>query len=42
MFGAGETADFEDEVGDDGEVDEEDDGADKCGAVEEFVDFEWD
>ena len=42
MFDAGEAADFEDEVGDDGDVDEEEKGSRKCGMVNKLIDFEGD
>ena len=43
MFGAREAADFEEQVGDDGEVDkvdEEENSADGCWTAREFVEFE--
>jgi hypothetical protein len=42
VFGARETADFEDEVGDDGDVDEEEKGSQKGRVVNELIDFEGD
>jgi len=39
VFSAGQAADFENEVGDDGDVDEEEKGSGKCGVVKELIDF---
>ena len=38
----GDAADFEDEVGDDGDVDEEEKGSEKGGVVKELIDFKGD
>jgi len=42
VFRVGEAADFEDEVGDDGDVDDEEENANGSWAMDEFVDFEGD